>query len=234
MTGLESVARATRRRLLARDGAAARHRRRAAGRPQDPDPRRAGQRTRPGGRHLGARTRPPPGGPGPHDLPLLAPDERDGSDRRPHHRARPRPGHRRRPGRDHRSAWRPERPCTCAPPTPTGSRPLLTDGRRHGHASRAGLLEVGGLAAPQIGELAARERVVLHELSPVGGSLEDAYLALTQDEVEYHAGGTAHSMTTSTTRPRRTHDQASPCRSAACCAPSGSSCAPCARRCGAT
>ena len=53
------------------------------------------------------------------------------------------------------------------------------------------LLEVTGLAAPQIGELAAHERVVLHELSPVGGSLEDAYLALTQDEVEYHAGGTA-------------------------------------------
>jgi ABC-2 type transport system ATP-binding protein len=52
------------------------------------------------------------------------------------------------------------------------------------------LLAVTGLAAPQIGELAARERVVLHELSPVGGSLEDAYLALTQDEVEYHAGGT--------------------------------------------
>ena len=52
------------------------------------------------------------------------------------------------------------------------------------------LLAVTGLAAPQIGELASRERVVLHELSPVGGSLEDAYLALTQDEVEYHAGGT--------------------------------------------
>ncbi|HEY4152493.1 MAG TPA: ABC transporter ATP-binding protein [Pseudolysinimonas sp.] len=52
------------------------------------------------------------------------------------------------------------------------------------------LLAVTGLAAAQIGELAARERVVLHELSPVGGSLEDAYLALTQDEVEYHAGGT--------------------------------------------
>jgi ABC-2 type transport system ATP-binding protein len=50
---------------------------------------------------------------------------------------------------------------------------------------------VTGLPAPQIGELATRERVVLHELSPVGGSLEDAYLALTQDEVEYHAGGTA-------------------------------------------
>jgi ABC-2 type transport system ATP-binding protein len=51
-------------------------------------------------------------------------------------------------------------------------------------------LEVGGLPAPRIGELAAQESVVLHELSPVAASLEDAYLALTQDEVEYHAGGT--------------------------------------------
>jgi ABC-2 type transport system ATP-binding protein len=53
------------------------------------------------------------------------------------------------------------------------------------------LLQVNGLTAPQIGELAARNGVVLHELSPQAGSLEDAYLALTQDEVEYHAGGIA-------------------------------------------
>jgi ABC-2 type transport system ATP-binding protein len=59
-----------------------------------------------------------------------------------------------------------------------------------------GLLQVNGLAASRIGELAAQERVVLHELSPLAGSLEDAYLSLTGDEVEYvagtvHAGGTA-------------------------------------------
>lgn len=53
------------------------------------------------------------------------------------------------------------------------------------------LLEVNGLTAPQIGELAARSGVVLHELTPAVGSLEDAYLSLTQDVVEYHAGGTA-------------------------------------------
>jgi ABC-2 type transport system ATP-binding protein len=28
---------------------------------------------------------------------------------------------------------------------------------------------------------------VLHELTPLAGSLEDAYLALTEDDVEYHA-----------------------------------------------
>ena len=53
------------------------------------------------------------------------------------------------------------------------------------------LLQVNGLAASRIGELAAQERIVLHELSPLAGSLEDAYLSLTGDEVEYHAGGTA-------------------------------------------
>ena len=51
------------------------------------------------------------------------------------------------------------------------------------------LLQVNGLAASRIGELAAQERIVLHELSPLAGSLEDAYLSLTRDEVEYHAGG---------------------------------------------
>jgi ABC-2 type transport system ATP-binding protein len=51
------------------------------------------------------------------------------------------------------------------------------------------LLQVTGLSAVQIGEAAASSGVVLHELSPQAGSLEDAYLALTKDEVEYHAGG---------------------------------------------
>ncbi|MEP6844001.1 MAG: ATP-binding cassette domain-containing protein, partial [Pseudolysinimonas sp.] len=77
--------------------------------------------------------------------------------------------------------------------TPDAERfaPLLTSAGATVTHPEPGLLEVAGLAAPQIGELAAHERVVLHELSPVGGSLEDAYLALTQDEVEYHAGGAA-------------------------------------------
>jgi ABC-2 type transport system ATP-binding protein len=47
------------------------------------------------------------------------------------------------------------------------------------------LLIVNGLTAPQIGELAAKEGIVLHELTPTVGSLEDAYLQLTADDVEY-------------------------------------------------
>ncbi|MET4781473.1 ABC-2 type transport system ATP-binding protein [Glaciihabitans sp. UYNi722] len=57
-------------------------------------------------------------------------------------------------------------------------------------SSEHDLLEVNGLPAPRIGELAASNGIVLHELTPAVGSLEEAYMALTQDEVEYHAGGT--------------------------------------------
>ena len=53
------------------------------------------------------------------------------------------------------------------------------------------LLVVNGLKAAHIGELAAGYKIVLHELTPLAGSLEDAYLALTEDDVEYHASDIA-------------------------------------------
>ena len=56
------------------------------------------------------------------------------------------------------------------------------------HATEPDVLTIGGLQAPQIGEIAAKSGLVLHELTPISGSLEEAYLALTEDEVEYHAG----------------------------------------------
>ena len=49
----------------------------------------------------------------------------------------------------------------------------------------AQLLEITGLSAAQIGEAAARDGIVLHELTPISASLEEAYLELTQDDVEY-------------------------------------------------
>jgi ABC-2 type transport system ATP-binding protein len=49
----------------------------------------------------------------------------------------------------------------------------------------AQLLEVGGLTSAQVGEAAAHAGIVLHELTPINASLEEAYLALTQDDVEY-------------------------------------------------
>jgi ABC-2 type transport system ATP-binding protein len=52
-----------------------------------------------------------------------------------------------------------------------------------------GALKVSDLEAPRIGELAARESLVLHELTPQVASLEDAFMELTRDSVEY--GGQA-------------------------------------------
>lgn len=50
-----------------------------------------------------------------------------------------------------------------------------------------GTLEIDGASAEQLGELAARHRIVLHELSPQRASLEDAFMRMTADSVEYHA-----------------------------------------------
>ncbi len=49
------------------------------------------------------------------------------------------------------------------------------------------VLEIEGRSSEEIGAVAGREGVILHELTVQGASLEDAYLALTQDEVEYRA-----------------------------------------------
>ncbi|MFC8192139.1 ABC transporter ATP-binding protein [Cellulomonas sp. NPDC057328] len=65
-------------------------------------------------------------------------------------------------------------------------------------AVEPGLLEVHGPTAAAVGEVAAAARLVLHELTPVTGSLEDAYMSLTGDLVEYRSGGTAGAGTTAT------------------------------------
>jgi ABC-2 type transport system ATP-binding protein len=50
-----------------------------------------------------------------------------------------------------------------------------------------GVLEVRGLTNEQIGEMAARTGCVLHELTPRQASLEEAFMSLTGESVEYHA-----------------------------------------------
>jgi ABC-2 type transport system ATP-binding protein len=54
-------------------------------------------------------------------------------------------------------------------------------------------LDVRNVAASAVGEVAAQQGVVLHELSPQTGSLEDAFLSATAESVEYRSGpsGTA-------------------------------------------
>ncbi|MFD3559348.1 ABC transporter ATP-binding protein [Streptomyces sp. NPDC058686] len=50
-----------------------------------------------------------------------------------------------------------------------------------------GTLEVDGRSPEQLGDLAAAHHLVLHELSPQQASLEEAFMQLTAESVEYHA-----------------------------------------------
>ncbi len=50
-----------------------------------------------------------------------------------------------------------------------------------------GLIEVTGLDSQRIGETAASHRIVLHELTPQEASLEEAFMELTRDDVEFQA-----------------------------------------------
>ena len=43
------------------------------------------------------------------------------------------------------------------------------------------------MEAADIGELAAAHGIALHELTPQKASLEEAFMELTSDSVEYHA-----------------------------------------------
>ena len=51
-----------------------------------------------------------------------------------------------------------------------------------------GLLEISGLTPQQVGETAAAHGVVLHELTPLHASLEEAFMDLTRDELEFKTG----------------------------------------------
>lgn len=63
-------------------------------------------------------------------------------------------------------------------------------------AAESGLLEVSGSSSEQIGDVAAAAGLPLHELTSVGSSLEDAYLQLTADDVEYHSTAVGSSSAT--------------------------------------
>ncbi len=64
---------------------------------------------------------------------------------------------------------------------------LLTVAGATSHPEADGAMAVTGIASSAIGDLAAAEGVVLHELSPQEASLEEAYMELTRDSVEYRA-----------------------------------------------
>jgi ABC-2 type transport system ATP-binding protein len=54
-------------------------------------------------------------------------------------------------------------------------------------SSEPSVIEVEGLTAQQVGEIAASHAIVLHELTPVQASLEEAFMELTSDEVEFRS-----------------------------------------------
>jgi ABC-2 type transport system ATP-binding protein len=65
-------------------------------------------------------------------------------------------------------------------------RDVLTAAGLQVHGDGAALLVSGG-TTEQVGELAASHGVTLHELSPQQASLEEAYMTLTDDSVDYRA-----------------------------------------------
>jgi ABC-2 type transport system ATP-binding protein len=62
--------------------------------------------------------------------------------------------------------------------TRAGVRPSVEDD---------GAIAVTGLPSSRIGEIAAEASLTLHELTPVRASLEDAFMELTSDSVEYRS-----------------------------------------------
>jgi ABC-2 type transport system ATP-binding protein len=65
----------------------------------------------------------------------------------------------------------------------------LTNAGARVRAGAESSIEVAGMPSDAIGELAAANGLVLHELSPQRASLEEAFMELTSDSVEYHAQG---------------------------------------------
>jgi ABC-2 type transport system ATP-binding protein len=76
-------------------------------------------------------------------------------------------------------------------PQATRLRELLVGGDVSVVAVEPGVLEVAGLTAAQIGETAAANQIVLHELAQQSASLEEAFMTLTSEGVEFKAVDTA-------------------------------------------
>jgi ABC-2 type transport system ATP-binding protein len=62
------------------------------------------------------------------------------------------------------------------------------------------LLEVSGLTGEQIGEIALQARIVISELTPQQASLEEAFMSLTGDSVEYRASAGGENEATENVR----------------------------------
>ncbi|WP_203924805.1 AAA family ATPase, partial [Rugosimonospora africana] len=72
-------------------------------------------------------------------------------------------------------------------PEPTKMAELVTGAGGQAVPDGEGALLISQLAMDRIGDLAFDNGVRLHELSPLQASLEQAFMELTRDTVEYHA-----------------------------------------------
>jgi ABC-2 type transport system ATP-binding protein len=61
-------------------------------------------------------------------------------------------------------------------------------------SSETGLLDISGLSAEQIGNAAFDHQVRLFELTTIEASLEEAYMDMTRDAVEYHASSSERNV----------------------------------------
>jgi ABC-2 type transport system ATP-binding protein len=69
-------------------------------------------------------------------------------------------------------------------------RALVGEDRVKASSTDPNELEVRGVDAREVGELAARHNLVLHELVGVDASLEEAFMELTRNSVAFHSGTT--------------------------------------------
>ena len=165
-----------------------------ARRPGHADPGRTGQRPGPRWHPVDPQPAQRTGRRGPHRLRVQPSDERDGADRRASHR--------------HRQGQADRRPAdpgllasasrdTVRVRSPQAQRlavALAAAGVQHQPAG-TDLLEVSGLTAAQIGDRALAEGIAVHELTPRQASLEEAFMQLTNDAVEFHGAAPAAAPT---------------------------------------
>jgi ABC-2 type transport system ATP-binding protein len=87
-------------------------------------------------------------------------------------------------------------------PTPQRFVTALSRAGLRPNVDHDGSIVVTGVRSAEVGELAARDALVVHELTPVRASLEDAFMELTSDTVEYRS---AHSGVTPVAVPAASH-----------------------------
>jgi len=80
-------------------------------------------------------------------------------------------------------------------PQATALRDALAAKNARVDSVERGVLEVHGLTGLQIGEIALAEQIVLAELTPLQLSLEQAFMRLTGETVEFHTGSVEEAET---------------------------------------